>query len=103
MSKIPPIPVGPDVQAEWEANMKVAGSMTPTLPMSWTATVLLTPFGDPISPLRNWQQLVVGTIESSWTESESWLRARLYLTQDLRYFDFVFTAQKQDGLDQYQW
>jgi hypothetical protein len=91
------------VQSQWEAYKKLAGSMTPTLPASWTATVLLSPFGDPISPLRNWQQLVVGIIESSWTESESWLRARLYLTQDLKYVDFVFTAQKEDGLDEYQW
>ncbi|HWY89020.1 MAG TPA: hypothetical protein VNX28_20060, partial [Gemmataceae bacterium] len=90
MSLIHPIPSGDYLQAQWKANKQTTA---PVLPASWTATVLLSPFGDSKSPLKNYSQLVVGHIESSWSPSESWLRARLYLTQDQTYVDFVFINQ----------
>ncbi len=101
MSKIKPIPSGAYVQSQWEANKPTSA---PILPASWRATVLLSPFGDSQSPLTNYSQLVVGTIEYFWTPIESWLRARLYLTQDLIYFDFVFLSQNDKAGDcQWYW
>jgi hypothetical protein len=99
MSKIKPIPSGAYVQSQWDAHKPTSA---PILPASWTATVLLSPFGDSQSPLTNYSQLVVGHIESSWTPTESWMRARLYLTQDLTYFDFYFLNQN-DIVENCQW
>jgi hypothetical protein len=99
MSTINPIPSGAYVQSQWEANKPTS---VPILPESWTATVLLSPFGDSSSCLKNYSQLVVGHIECSWTPTESWLRARLYLTRDLTYFDFVFTNRIDKG-ESRQW
>lgn len=99
MSTIHPIPSGACLQAQWDANKPASA---PVLPTSWTATVLLSPFGDLKPPLKNYSQLVVGHIESSWTPKESWLRARLYLTQDLTYFDFLFINQT-DRVENCQW
>jgi hypothetical protein len=63
------------------------------LPASWTATVLLSPFGDAKPSLPNYSQLVVGRIDYCWAPTEHWMRTRLHLTQDQTYFDFVFTSQ----------
>ena len=90
MRAINPIPSGPDVQKYRDDNEP---DSVPDLPESWTATMLLTPFGDANSPLSNYSQLVVGSMEYSWTPTEHWMRTRLYLTQDLTYFDFVFISQ----------
>jgi hypothetical protein len=84
-----PIPAGSKIDADRQSNTP---SSVPKLPASWTATVLLSPFGDSISPLSNPAQLVVGVIESSVTSSESWLRAGLYLTQNQRYYEFVYMS-----------
>jgi hypothetical protein len=90
MFPINPIPSGPCVQEEREANKPDSAAV---LPASWTASVLLTPFGHANSPLSNYSQLVVGSIEYSWAATEHWMRTRLYLTQDQTYFDFVFISQ----------
>jgi hypothetical protein len=90
MSKVNPIPSGPGVQSEREANKP---DSVPDLPESWTAKVLLSPFGDANSSLKNYSQLVVGSIEYCWAATEHWMRTRLYLTQDQTYFDFVFISQ----------
>src|SRR5688572_31834367 len=100
MSSVNPIPSGSALHSQWQFNRRY---LAPDLPTSWTATVLLSPFGDSIAPLKNYSQLVVGTIEASSTPDGSWLRARLYLTQDETYFDFVFTTERCDGIDKYQW
>jgi len=94
MSVINPIPSGDDLKSQWEANEQTTA---PVLPTSWTATVLLSPFGDLSSALTNASQLVVGTIEYSWAPAVSWMRARLYLTQDQTFFDFVFLSQDGTG------
>jgi hypothetical protein len=90
MSVPNPIPAGSDLIQAWSASYP--GS-APQFPQSWSATVLLSPFGDLTPPLHNYSQIVVGTIE---TASASWMRARLYLTQDEKYFDFVFLADSSD-------
>lgn len=101
MSKPNPIPSGSDLYAKWSASYP--GSL-PSLPDSWTATVLLSPFGDSNAPLKNYSQLVVGTIEYFRTASDKWMRARLYLTQDQTYFDFVFVNFADTGQgEKYQW
>ena len=87
MSGPNPIPAGPKIEADWRSNKPAS---IPRLPPSWTATVLLTPFGDSISPLTNPTQLIVGFVESSSTAKEGWLRARLFLTLNKRYVDFFF-------------
>jgi hypothetical protein len=86
-----PIPAGPDLDARRQSNEPAS---RPSLPKAWSATVLLSPFGDSISPLPNYSQLAVGAIEASCTGSEDWMRARIYLTQSNRYFDFVFTTNR---------
>ena len=79
MPKLNPIPAGSDLAAKWQSSKPL---IVPTLPTAWMATVMLSPFGDSVSPLRNYSQLVVGTVESSFTPAESWMRVRLFLTQD---------------------
>jgi hypothetical protein len=90
MPAINPIPSGPRVQSERDANKP---DSVPELPESWTAAVLLSPFGDANSSLSNYSQLVVGSIEYRWAPTEHWIRTRLYLTQDRIYFDFIFISQ----------
>jgi hypothetical protein len=82
-----PIPDGWTLDKQWKDSKPAA---PPTLPSTWTATLLLSPFGDSISPLRNSSQIAIGTIEYSYTDDFSGMRVRLYNTQDLVYFDFLF-------------
>jgi hypothetical protein len=68
--------------------------------------VLLSPFGDSISPLSEPSQLIVGRIESSFAPSESWMRVTLYLTQSERYCEFVFmtgTDRNQQHESKWYW
>jgi hypothetical protein len=88
-----PIPTGPYLNGERQLKRPAS---RPKLRAAWTATVLLSPFGDSVSPLSNGSQLVVGNIEASSTPTERWMRARLYLTQDHRYFEFVFLTVRPD-------
>jgi hypothetical protein len=90
MRDINPIPSGPYVQEERDDHRP---DSVPDLPETWTASVLLSPFGDANSSLSNYSQLVVGSIEYCWAPTKHWIRTRLYLTQDLTYFDFVFISQ----------
>jgi hypothetical protein len=99
MSKLPPIPSGPCVQSERDENKRAS---VPALPASWTATVLLSPYGHSSSALKNRSQLVVGTIEYSWAPTESSMRTRLYLTQDQICFDFFFFSQNPQA-ENCQW
>ena len=80
-----PIPDGWSLDRQWKDSKP-----PPKLPSTWSATVLLSPFGDSISPLRNFSQIAIGTIEYSYTDDLSGMRVRLYNTQDLLYFDFLF-------------
>ena len=82
-----PIPAGPDLDADRKSKQP---SNYPHLPATWNATVLLSPFGDSVSPLPRSSQLVVGRIECSCLKTEAWMRVLLYLTQDQQYFEFVF-------------
>jgi len=82
-----PIPEGPDLDADRKSKQP---SNYPHLPATWNATVLLSPFGDSVSPLPRSSQLVVGRIECSCLKTEAWMRVLLYLTQDQQYFEFVF-------------
>jgi hypothetical protein len=61
MSAANPIPAGPTLSAQRAAKQP---AFAPKQPERWTASVLLSPFGDSISPLQNYSQLVVGTIET---------------------------------------
>jgi hypothetical protein len=88
-----PIPAGPHLDAERESK-KPDGP--PQFPAAWTATVLLSPFGDSVSPLPNSSQLVAATIESSSAATENWMRVVLYLTQDQRCYEFVFRTVHPD-------
>jgi hypothetical protein len=96
-----PIPTGPYLNGERQLKRPAS---RPKLRAAWTATVLLSPFGDSVSPLSNGSQLVVGNIEASSTPTERWMRARLYLTQDHRYFEFVFmTVRPDDPHEERHW
>jgi hypothetical protein len=89
MATVTPIPSGKELQSQWESNKPAA---PPNLPASWTASVLLSPFGDSISPLENPSQLVLGTIEVTTDGKSKWMRTRLYLAQSSKFFDFVFVT-----------
>jgi hypothetical protein len=89
MSTLNPIPTGPEMQAHWLSN-RPAG--LPELPVAWSASVLATPFGDSITPEGLSTQLAVARLESATVGYESWMRVRLYLTLDLRFFDFLFIS-----------
>lgn len=89
-----PIPSGSKIEAERQSTKP---DHIPKLPASWTATLLLSPFGDSISPLPNPSQLVVGTVEILSGSSERWMRVGLYLTQSHRYCEFVFVTATRDG------
>jgi len=89
MSELNPIPSGPEVQLYWLSNRPAA---LPELPKAWSASVLLTPFGDSIAPHKTYSQLAVARVESATVGDESWMRVRLYLTQDRRFFDFLFIS-----------
>lgn len=96
-----PIPSGSQLQSQWQSGQPATA---PTLPSSWTATVMLSPFGDSIAPLQNYSQLAVGTVECSSGSAENWMRVRLYLTRDRTYFDFVFVNVACDGQPpRYEW
>ena len=95
-----PIPAGSKIDADRKAKMP--GSV-PELPASWAATVLLSPFGDSISPLSNPSQLLVGTIETSFTSSDSWMHVALYATQNRRYYEFVFMTGGSNQHRQNTW
>lgn len=82
-----PVPAGSSLVADW--NQTNPGT-PPALPTQWTASVLLSPFGDSISPLENYSQLVLGTIDYYYDSEFSFMRARLYNSVDLTYFDFAF-------------
>jgi hypothetical protein len=84
-----PLPSGPSLIA---FRQETKPSTTPSLPSSWTATVLLSPWGDSIAPLDHYSQLVVGAIEYGSAGSYCAMRVQLYLTQDMRFFDFYFEA-----------
>jgi hypothetical protein len=84
-----PVPDGWYFDKQWKDGKPAA---VPTLPATWTATVLLSPFGDSISPLPNFSQIAIGTIEYSYTADFAAMRTRLYNTQDLVYFDFLFVS-----------
>jgi hypothetical protein len=89
MSKLNPIPSGPEIQSQWLSNRPAA---LPELPVAWSASVLGTPFGDSIAPQKTYSQLAVARVESATVGYESWMRVRLYLTQDLQFFDFLFIS-----------
>lgn len=61
----------------------------PVLPTQWRAQVLLTPFGDMNPPMANYSQLVVADVTYDYTNYR-FMRVSLYLTQDLKYYDFLF-------------
>lgn len=88
-----PIPAGSDLDPERQSNRP---SGAPKFPAAWSATVLLSPFGDSVSPLRNSSQLLVGTIECSSAQTENWMRVVLYLTQEQNSYEFVFRTVNPD-------
>ncbi|MGZ5544205.1 MAG: hypothetical protein ACXWIU_05990, partial [Limisphaerales bacterium] len=88
-----PIPAGPDLDKQRHATYPKS---LPKIPETWRASILLSPFGDSSSPLPIYSQLVVGTIEYSYTQTESWMRVGLYLTQSKQYFEFVFITVVDD-------
>jgi len=83
------IPDGWSLDQQWKDSKPTA---PPTLPSTWSASFLLSPFGDSISPLANFSQIAIGTIEYSYTDAFSGMRVRLYNTQDLLHFDFLFVS-----------
>ena len=84
------IPDGWFLDRQWKDTKP---TVRPPLPSTWSATLLLSPFGDSISPLRNFSQVAIGTIEYSYTDDFSGMRVRLYNTEDLLYFDFLFVKR----------
>jgi hypothetical protein len=89
------IPKGRELDDQWQKLKRQA--VAPALPDAWTASVLLTPFGDSIAPQANPSQLVVAKIESASVGAMNWMRAKLYLTQDLVSFDFLFVSVDGPG------
>src|SRR4051794_24139936 len=96
-----PIPAGSRLDTQRAAKKP---DRPPRLPAAWTATVLLSPFGDSVSPLSNGSQLLVGSIECSSGATENWMRVALYLTQDQRFCEFVFvTADPNAATEERRW
>jgi hypothetical protein len=108
-----PVPGGSLLSTQWQTNRITT---PPALGVSkngvtqWVATVLLSPFGDSISPLKNYSQLVVGRVECQIVDSPddgvfSNMRVSLYNTQDLTFFDFIFchSVDINTGAVQNQW
>ena len=87
MSNLNPIPTGPEMQSHWISNRP---ARLPKLPDAWSASVLATPFGDSIAPQNT--QLAVARVESATSGYESWMRVSIYLSHDLRFFDFLFIS-----------
>jgi hypothetical protein len=85
-----PLPDPSELTAERD---RLNPSAPPTLPDQWRAQFLLTPFGDMQPPMANYDQLVVADVTYSYS-SGPWMRVGLYLTEDLRYFDFLFAPGK---------
>ena len=56
MSLPNPIPSGAQLESQRQARKP---ANLPALPPSWTAAALLSPFGDSISPMKNYSQLTV--------------------------------------------
>ena len=101
MSLPNPIPSGAQLESNRQARKP---ANLPTLPPSWTAAALLSPFGDSISPMKNYSQLTVAEIESSFSVEESWARVKLYLTHDRAFFDFFFLNTTRSGEEpRYEW
>jgi len=94
MNSLPPIPSGPELERQREMSEPDG---LPVLPNAWSASVLLTPFGDSIAPITNSSQLAVARIEVSSIGAMSWMRVKLYLTQDLLAFDFLFSSVDGPG------
>jgi hypothetical protein len=87
-----PLPSGPSLVAFRQATMPTT---TPSLPSSWTATILLSAWGDSVPPLEHYSQLVVGAVEYNTSGPYQAMRVQLYLTQDMRFFDFYFEADQE--------
>lgn len=94
MSVVRPVPPGSYLDSQWKTTKPASPQ---TLPAAWTATVLLLPFGDSISPLADYSQIVACTIKSSYGGNARWLRARLYLTIGKKCFDFLFIETGEDS------
>jgi hypothetical protein len=77
------------MQAQWQSTRP---EKYPQLPAAWSASVLATPFGDSIAPRQSVPQLAVAKVESATVGFRSWMRVKLYLTQDLLFFDFLFVS-----------
>ena len=76
---------------ELQARLKRPGaSAPPVLPSSWTATVLLSPYGDANPPLANYSQHVIA--EVAYDSALHGMLFDLYLTQDLVHFRWLFLA-----------
>jgi len=73
------------------------------MPTAWNAVVLLTPFGGGKQrPGLVSDQLIVGDLSyQSLSQSEAYMRCRLYLLEDLTYFDFLFRTA--NGATQWWW
>src|SRR5579871_4168224 len=94
------IPSGSELDSQRDSKRPLSA---PQFPETWTSTALLAPFGDSISPLSNYAQLIVGILECSCSTTESWMRALLFLTQDKKYFDFIFTTATSSQGEQSSW
>lgn len=70
----------------------------PSLPQSWQARVLLTPYGDANSALDNYRQLVIAEIECDVRYPA--MTVDLYLTQDLKVYRLLFLG---DGSGRTVW
>lgn len=80
-----PLPLPSELHARLKTTLT-----PPVLPSAWTATVLLSPYGDANPPLKNYSQHVIAEIAC-----DSSLQAMLfdlYLSQDLVHFRFLFVA-----------
>jgi len=96
-----PIPAGSRLNTERALKQP---DRPPRFPPAWTATVLLSPFGDAVSPLPNGSQLLIARIECSSGADENWMRVTLYLTQDQRLYEFVFvTAEPDRATEERHW
>ena len=96
-----PIPAGSRLNTERALKQP---DRPPRFPPAWTATVLLSPFGDAVSPLPNGSQLLIARIECSSGADENWMRVTLYLTQDQRLYEFVFvTAEPDSATEERHW
>jgi hypothetical protein len=86
----------PSEYAAARAIREAAGP--PALPDNWTATVLLSPFGDALKIMPHHDQLIVAQIDYSYGGDNEIMQVGVYLLESLLFFKFAFINTAAGGV-----